>query len=344
MEEKVTYSFGPYCLDTSTMLLCCKGRTTRLTPKVYRLLIYFLQHPGRLISHAELLNTVWDGRIVDHSALRQAINSLRVALGNKTDSSLHISTVPKCGYRFLSEVKVNSSNQTTKENNNTLQYCLQSKDTWGCLESTQEMKFLTEAFHHTSNGDRLLVFLSGKQGFGKTTLIDAFLANVKHPRLSILRARCVQMTGASEAFLPLLEAIVRRCREPNGRWLIERLNQSAPSWLYQIQNEISNEVIATFQLKLSHSNRSRMMREGAELFQTLSHNSHFILVLDNAQWSDESTLDLLNFLMFKCSVTQLLVIVSYRPCVDGPSVQRIKNIRTELLHRDLCRELILTGI
>jgi hypothetical protein len=160
--------------------------------------------------------------------------------------------------------------------------------------------------------------LRGGQGQGKTALLDTFLAKVHHPGLAVLRARCVQMTGIGEPFLPLLEALERRCREPNGGWLIERLNQFAPSWLYQLLNVLAPDEMATLQLKVSHSNAGRMLREGADFFETMGKHSIFVLTLDNAHWSDEFTLDLLNFLAFRCSAAKLLTVISYRPCEDGP--------------------------
>ena len=63
MEQHMTYIFGSFRLDTASQLLWHKDKQITLTPKVYRLLLYFLQHTGRLITHQELFDTVWDGRI-----------------------------------------------------------------------------------------------------------------------------------------------------------------------------------------------------------------------------------------------------------------------------------------
>ena len=106
MEQSNTYAFGPFRLDTATQLLWNEETNVKLTPKVYRLLLYFLLHSGRLISHEELFDTVWEGRIVDDSALRLAVNLLRNVLHDETKSPHYISTVCKRGYCFLAEVSV----------------------------------------------------------------------------------------------------------------------------------------------------------------------------------------------------------------------------------------------
>ena len=55
-------------------------------PKVYCLLLHFLQHHGRPISHEELISKVWGGRIADNSAIRVAVNALRKALNENIAS------------------------------------------------------------------------------------------------------------------------------------------------------------------------------------------------------------------------------------------------------------------
>jgi DNA-binding winged helix-turn-helix (wHTH) protein len=58
MEQGTTYLFGPFRLNTYTQLLCTEESCVNLSPKVYRLLLYFLLNSGRLISHEELFDTV----------------------------------------------------------------------------------------------------------------------------------------------------------------------------------------------------------------------------------------------------------------------------------------------
>ena len=340
MEQNNIYAFGSFRLDTATQLLCNEESCVNLTPKVYRLLLYFLLHSGRLISHEELFNTVWDGRIVGDSALRLAVNSLRNVLRDESKSPRYISTVCKRGYRFLAEVTVKECFRNAEASEaSILHYRLQAQTSHAAREYIQELAELQEAFQQASNGERRLVFMQGEQSIGKTALLDTFLAKVQHPELAVLRARCVQMRGVVEPFLPLLEAIERRCREPNGRLIIERLSHLAPTWLYQMLNVLDPDEIAMLYPKVSHINTGRMLREGADFFETLSDNSTFILILDNAQWCDEFTLDFLNFMMFRCSPAKLLIIASYRPCENGPGTRRIDEMRAELFRRGLCQEL-----
>jgi hypothetical protein len=48
------------------------------------------------------------------------------------------------------------------------------------------------------------------------------------------RGQCVEQYGMGEAYLPLLEALGRLCRDSDGARLIALLGQHAPSWLVQM--------------------------------------------------------------------------------------------------------------
>jgi DNA-binding winged helix-turn-helix (wHTH) protein len=344
MQNQITYTFGPFRLDTGSQILWHGQKQIDLTPKVYRLLHHLVQHQGRLVSHEELISNVWSGRITDNSAIRVAVNALRKALSENIASPLYISTINKNGYRFLSDVTITTSIQNNNFNDgNPLNYRAQPQPFNNSNDVSLELDILRKAFERSAIGQRHMIFLSGEQGSGKTTLLDKFLSNLDHLELAVLRARCVQMYCNSEAYLPLLEALARRCCEPYGRWLVEHLNHIAPSWLYQIRNGINpnfEDILAT---KLKHSNIARMLREGADFLDGLSKQTPFILILDNAHWSDLSTLDLFNFLMYRCSPAKLLVIISYRPSMDSEIPQRIQKMRNELSHRGLCQEVNVQG-
>jgi DNA-binding winged helix-turn-helix (wHTH) protein len=340
VEHNITYTFGLYRLDMATELLWKGGACITIAPKIYRLLLYFLLNPGRLISHEELFNSVWDGRFVDDSAIRLAINSLRKALQDNSKSPEYISTVCKKGYRFIAKVIIKEQFNIAKADQaNPLHYHPQKVEFPVWHGHSHQFTELVVALQESSNGKRRLVFLQGEQSVGKTALLDTFLATIHHPEILVLRARCVQMEGVAEPFMPLLEALERHCRQAHGKELIEHLNHLAPSWLHQMLNVLTSEELAMFQQKVAQVNTLRMLREGAEFIETLSKNATFILILDNAHWSDQDTLDLLNFLMFRCSEAKLLIIVSYRSCDEGMGVQRIAKMQAELMGRGLGQEL-----
>jgi DNA-binding winged helix-turn-helix (wHTH) protein len=337
MTQNSIYEFETFRLEMTTHQLWDGKTYVNLPPKIYRLLLYFLQHAGQLISREELFNTVWDGRIVEDSALRLSINTLRKILQDDRKTPRFISTVSKRGYRFLANVVVKQH----RDNHSPLCYRPKIEPSPAWLERPLELALLRKAFLQATNGKRCLVFLDGERGAGKTTLLDMFLSGIKHHELAVLRARGVQLHSAAEPFLPLLEALERHCREPSGNTLIELLDEIAPTWLFQMSNLLNADQLAALLPRISQNNTHRMLREAAEFFENLSAGSNFILIIDNAHWLDEATLDLIALLAFRRSEARLLIIVSYRACENSAGARRIEMLREELLHRGLCEELSL---
>lgn len=122
---------------------------------------------------------------------------------------------------------------------------------------------------------------------------------------------------------------------------ITKENLRDASWLHQIANVPEPKKIGKIRTDYLQTCSSCMLREDANFFERLGVESTFILILDNSQWSDKFTLDLLNFLMSRSSPMKLLMILSFRPGESSAGARRLKRMRSELGYRGLCRELSL---
>lgn len=342
MVQLATYAFGPFRLETDTQLLRRDGAAISLQPKVYRLLLYFLQHPGRVISREELFDALWHGRVVEDTALRLAVNALRKALRDESKTPRYIQTACKRGYRFIPEVSVEYGLQSgATPKTAAFHYRPRVESLSAASWHDAELAQLFGAFEQAATGKRRLVFLRGEGGVGKTSLLEKFLAENNHSDYAVLNARCVQLGGSAEPFLPLLEALELCCRKPCGKSLIDYMQQIAPTWLYQLLNILEPAEIAALYPKVSNISSGRMLREGAYFFEMLGNEATFVLILDNSQWSDPFTLDLINFLVSRHSATKLLMIISYRSNERSSGYKRLEKMREELCRRGLCRELSL---
>ena len=96
--------FGQYRLDIERRELRRDGELIALEPKAFDLLAYLVQHRGRVVRKDDLLQAVWDGRIVSKSALTTRINAVRRALGDSGTAQRLIRTVTRKGVRFIGEV------------------------------------------------------------------------------------------------------------------------------------------------------------------------------------------------------------------------------------------------
>ncbi len=96
------YEFGSYRLNVSECRLWRGTEEIKLRPKLFSLLVVFIEHHGRMLEKDELIRSLWPDSIVEESNLTVTINALRAALND----GAYIETVSKRGYRFVPEVRV----------------------------------------------------------------------------------------------------------------------------------------------------------------------------------------------------------------------------------------------
>lgn len=100
------YCFGTFELDTDQVELRERGRRRPLEPQVFGLLAFLVEHRERVLSKHEILEKVWDGRVVSDSALASRVKAARQALGDDGRAQKYIRTVRGTGFRFVADVAV----------------------------------------------------------------------------------------------------------------------------------------------------------------------------------------------------------------------------------------------
>jgi len=77
------------------------AREVHLTPKEFDLLVYFLRHAGKVLTHRTLLAAIWGGNYVEQNEyLRVFVGNLRKKLEPDPAHPRYILTEPWIGYRF----------------------------------------------------------------------------------------------------------------------------------------------------------------------------------------------------------------------------------------------------
>jgi DNA-binding winged helix-turn-helix (wHTH) protein/Tol biopolymer transport system component len=82
------------------------GKVLAVEPKAFRVLLFLLRNPRKLIKKDELLDAVWNDVSVSENSLTRSVAQLRRVLGDDTRDPHYIATVPTVGYRFLCDVEV----------------------------------------------------------------------------------------------------------------------------------------------------------------------------------------------------------------------------------------------
>ena len=91
-------------LDPDRRELRRAGMLVALEPQVFDLIDYLVRNRERVVTKNDLLDAVWNGRVVSESTLATRINAARRALNDSGDQQRLIRTVARKGLRFVGEV------------------------------------------------------------------------------------------------------------------------------------------------------------------------------------------------------------------------------------------------
>lgn len=100
------YRFGEFELDPDRFELRRGGEALAAEPQVLSLLILLAQAGDRLVTKDEIVEKVWNGRIVSDAAITSRLKSARQLLGDDGERQAMIRTVRGKGVRFLPDVAV----------------------------------------------------------------------------------------------------------------------------------------------------------------------------------------------------------------------------------------------
>jgi DNA-binding winged helix-turn-helix (wHTH) protein/pimeloyl-ACP methyl ester carboxylesterase len=100
----VQFLFDDHVLDVERRELRRAGERIAMEPQVFDLLVHLVRNRDRVLSKDDLIEAIWDGRVVSESTLTSRINAVRKAVGDSGKAQRLIRTVQRKGIRFIGEV------------------------------------------------------------------------------------------------------------------------------------------------------------------------------------------------------------------------------------------------
>lgn len=170
-----------------------------------------------------------------------------------------------------------------------------------------ELSTLEDALLSALRGDGGVVIVGGEAGMGKTRLVNELTARA-------FRLGCAVMAGAcSEAelslpYLPFLEAIGNRLTTDDVEQIRQRLGSA------------SDELAQLFpQLGRAPTPGTEPMQAKLRLFEAIllflrdaARDRALLLVLEDLQWADPATRELLDYMTRRLRSTNVLILATYR--------------------------------
>jgi len=330
--------FPPFRLDTLNQCLWRRTDTGQdervsLSPKVFGVLRYLIENSGRLVTHHELLNALWPDTHVQPEVLKSHILEVRNALGDRAKNSTFVETLPRRGYRFIAQVRETLSAPPP----------VPPIPTQGVFVGRERpLRELHDSFRKALESQRQVVIVTGEAGIGKTALVDEFQRQVAVGALGMTaRGQCVEGYGSKEAYYPVLEALGHLCKGSEGELVVQVLAKQAPTWLVQYPALLKREQRDMLEREIQGATHDRMLREIGEALETITSHVPLLLVLEDLQWVDASTVDLLSSLARRRGPAKLMLIGTYRSVDLVAADHPLKTVKQNLLVHQLCRELAL---
>lgn len=330
--------FGDFELDERNARLLHHGHAVPLSPIPFCLLCTLIREHGVLLTKDELLDRVWGHRFVSASVLKGAISDIRTLLGDDPRQPNFIETVSRRGYRFICPLRPQEAAFPPVTPVITSLAMPQQSPSLGLFVGRGEaLARLQDTWQRAAQGLRAIVWVAGEPGIGKSTLIAHFCAGI--PDALWVRGQCVQLHGAGEPYLPVLEAIAELCRRDEEA--VSLLRSVAPTWLLQLPWLCSPAQRETLLHELVGAHPQRMLREMSEFLDRYTEQRPLLLITEDLHWGDPSTLQLIDYLARRRSPSRLMWLGSVRP--DEPIVpdHPLHGLRQALRGQGLGEEISL---
>jgi predicted ATPase len=325
--------FQSFALDTSNQCLLHNGEQIDLAPKLFAVLRYLVENPGRLVTHDELLEALWPETYVQPQVLRTYVLELRKVLGDDAAQPRFIQTLTKRGYRFVAPVTEHSEAPRPR-----IEIVPQDLRAEPIIGRDDELDFLKSQVDLLANGQRRVVFVNGEAGIGKTALVDSFCRRIDDSLgVTVSRGQCVQTLGAAEEYYPVTEALGQIISGQGGESARRILVRRLPAWLERGRNAEAADPAPRL------AAQDRTLGDLCAALEEMAAEKPLILIFEDLHWADDSTLNLISALARRRGHAHLMVVATSCPR-RGLNVESLKRLQQDLLMRRLCAELPLAPL
>ena len=197
---------------------------------------------------------------------------------------------------------------------------------------TAELDQLHTHLQQAVAGQGQVLFVTGEAGQGKSALLQAFMKQAIEQQPTLLAADgiCSDISGGGEPYLPIRQWLTMLLGDLESKWGLgsvsgkwaRRLWQAAPTVkaaILQHGSHLPGTLISTSLIDNTPQNdevsltQQSLFSQITAVLQNLAAQSPLLLVLDDMQWADSSTIGFLFHLGRQLAQVPILIVCAYRP-------------------------------
>ncbi len=231
------------------------------------------------------------------------------------------------------------------------------------VERHKELSRLEGFLQHALVGNATPVFLLGDAGSGKTSLMREFarIAQEAHPKLLIAGGQCNAQTGPGDPFRPFRDILGILTGDLEIDWTVGMLNRDQALQIWASIPDVIQAITASgphlfdtlvpvtplihriapylggktdwfdrFQNSADAGPATRpglhqgqVLEDLTQVFRAVARQSPLLLILDDLQWADDASLNLLYHLGRRLTGSRVLLLGSYRTGEKGKASQAV---------------------
>jgi predicted ATPase/DNA-binding CsgD family transcriptional regulator len=174
--------------------------------------------------------------------------------------------------------------------------------------SDQRSRLRTLLDEVISDGSRFVI-IGGDAGVGKTTIIEAFAADLFGPladrKAQLIRGQCVPLGGEGLPYAPIVGTLRDLVAQHGREQVLAWAGAGGPALGVLLPDLTGGP-------PESDSIRLQLFEAVTQLWERASEHSPLVVILEDIHWADESTRHLLRFLARALTDASVMIVASYR--------------------------------
>lgn len=194
----------------------------------------------------------------------------------------------------------------------------------------EEVGYLENTLEEIKKENGKTVFISGSTGIGKTTLVEHVKKKASEKEFNFLKGKC-----HVEDFTPYgpIESALEKILKMD---MISKESQGVISTSYPNFEKPQNK-------KMFDSQRKSVFYDTTELLKRLSEKRPLVIFLDDLQWADKGTLNLMDYMADRLQDEAVLIIGAYR-AGDVSKKDPLKKVIRKMSRKKLFDKIELSSL